>query len=41
MAMSSHRGKGVGTKTGRVQQDKCWVGCVISGQVESPTRQKV
>ena len=39
--MSSRRWKGVGTKTGRVQQDKCWVGGVISGQVKSPTCQKV
>ena len=39
--MSSHRGKGVGTKPGRVNQDKCWAGGVISGQVESPIRQKV
>ena len=37
---SSHKGKGVSTKTGRVQ-DKCWEGGVISGQVQSPTRQKV
>ena len=39
-AMSSHRGHSVGMKTGRVQ-DKCWMGGVISGQVESPTCQKV